>query len=66
MQYKDMETDTVYMVMGGFGKHRDHYRVMSSCNGHLHVVKDFSWRASEQEAQTELDALAKENGWKIW
>lgn len=64
MAYKDKANDTSYTVMGGFGKHRNHFRVMSCHNGHLRVVKDFS--ASEQEAQTELDALAKENGWKIW
>lgn len=66
MQYKDMETDTVYTVIDGLGKHLDHFRVMSCHNGHLRVVKDFPWRESEEEAQADLDGLAKENGWEVW
>lgn len=66
MEYKDNMTDTTYMVMGGFGKHRDHFRVMSCHMGHLRVVRNFPWRESEEEAQADLDGLAKENGWDVW
>lgn len=66
MEYKDDRTDTTYMVMGGFGKHRDHFRVMSSYMGHLRVIRNFPWRESEEEAQADLDGLAKENGWEVW
>ena len=66
MQYKDMETDTVYTVMGGFGKHRNYFRVMSCHNGHLRVVKGFPWRESAEEALAELDSLAMEKGWEAW
>lgn len=66
MAYKDKENDTNYTVMGGFGKHRDHFRVMSCHNGHLRVVRGFPWRESAKEAQEELDSLAAKNGWEAW
>mgnify|MGYP003192556890 FL=1 len=66
MAYKDKATDAGYTVMGGFGKHRDHFRVMSCHNGHLRVVRGLPWRESAKEAQEELDSLAAKNGWEAW
>lgn len=65
MEYIDKAADTSYMVLGGFGKHRDHSRVMSCHNGHLRVVKGCPWRESEEEAQRDLDTLARENRWEV-
>lgn len=64
-QYKDEKHDRLYLVWSkkckdGSTSYRVHYRE----NGHMRVRKESLWYGKEEDAQADLDYLAKTNGWK--
>lgn len=63
MQYRDPNTNYVYMIWPRIVSRREKWRVFYKCACHgLRVVPGTVWRDTEQEAEADLVRLAKERG----